>query len=341
VAIYLELSKARLCAMVLLTTAVGYLVADPGRGIGVSWLATLAGTYLAALGANALNQWLERAADARMERTRGRPLPSERLAPGRALVWGLVASLVGPALLAITVGTLPALLAAGTVLLYVLVYTPLKRVSTLNTLVGAVCGAIPPLIGWSAATGRITEGGWLLGAVLFLWQMPHFLSLAWLYRDDYERGGFMMLPVLDRSGGLTFRVTLLFALMLVPLALSIFLAGVAGPWFALGATLLGLAWTATCVRLLRTGRRTDARRVFLASLAYLPLALGLMVADRGPHRPGGDRDTGPGRTAWAGPLAGEAAPFVPVSTAPSATPPSAAASGTAPAPPAETEERDS
>jgi protoheme IX farnesyltransferase len=287
VGIYLELSKIRLCTLVVITAGVGYLLGVPEPALGGRFIATLAGTMIAALGANALNQWLEREADARMERTRHRPLPAGRLAPGRALAWGLAASTAGPALLLAVVGALPALLAVVTVLIYVLVYTPLKRLSTLNTLVGAVCGAIPPLIGWSAAAGRITEGGWLLAVVLFLWQMPHFLALAWLYRDDYARGGFVMLPVSDPTGRLTFRVTLIFALMLIPLTLTIFLAGMAGPWFAAGASLLGLLWLAPCWQLLRTGQRADARRVFLASLVYLPLALGLMVADRGPHIPAG------------------------------------------------------
>jgi protoheme IX farnesyltransferase len=280
--IYLELSKARLCGMVVLTTLVGYLVAAPRIALDVRLVATLLGTYLAALGANALNQWLERDADALMERTRHRPLPARRLSPRAAVMWGLAASVSGPGLLLVTVGTLPALLAAGTVLLYVLVYMPLKRISTLNTVVGAVCGAIPPLIGWSAATGSVALGGWLLFVILFLWQMPHFLSLAWLYREDYARGGFVMLPVADPGGRLTFQVTLIFALMLLPVTLTVFMAGVAGPWFAVGATTLGLLWSASCVRLLLRGRRLDARRVFVASLAYLPLALGLMVADRGP-----------------------------------------------------------
>jgi protoheme IX farnesyltransferase len=285
VTIFLELSKARLCAMVLVTTLVGYLVATPRADLGWALVATLIGTYLAALGANALNQWSEREPDARMQRTRRRPLPSGRLAPRSALAWGVTAAVIGPGLLAATVGPLPAALAAGTVLLYVFLYTPLKRISTLNTFVGAVCGAIPPLIGWSAATGSLATGGWLLFVVLFLWQMPHFLSLAWLYREDYARGGFVMLPVLDPGGRLTFRVTLIFALMLLPVTAIVYLAGVAGPWFAAGASLLAVIWSLACLRLLVRGRRLDARRVFLASLLYLPLALGLMVADRSERPP--------------------------------------------------------
>ncbi|MFO7655081.1 MAG: heme o synthase [Candidatus Krumholzibacteriia bacterium] len=279
---YLELSKARLCAMVLVTTLVGYVLAVPQPDLGRRFLATLLGTYLSALGANALNQVLERDADARMVRTQNRPLPAGRIGLRAALAWGVGAAAGGSGLLLVAAGPLPAVLAVATVLLYVGVYTPMKRVSSLNTLAGAVCGAIPPLIGWSAAAGGLSQDAWLLFAVLFLWQMPHFLALAWLYRDDYARGGFVMLPVVDPGGRLTFQVTLLFALLLLPLGLTIVLAGIAGLWFALGATLLGLIWSGACLRLLRTGAHPDARRVFLGSLAYLPLALGLMVADRGP-----------------------------------------------------------
>lgn len=279
----LLLSKARLCAMVLITTLVGYLLAVPA----IDWtvlLATLAGTTLTAFGANALNQYRERDVDALMERTRRRPLPDGRLSADVALVYGVAVSLTGTFVLLAWSGLLPAMLAAATILLYVLVYTPLKRTSTLNTLVGAVCGALPPLIGWSAATGGLQTGGWLLFALLFVWQMPHFLALAWMYREDYARGGLRMLPVVDPDGRLTFPVTVLFALLHLPLGLLVTMAGVAGPWFAVGSLLLGAWWGMLGLKLYRSHSDHDARRVFLASLAYLPLALVLMVADRGPGR---------------------------------------------------------
>jgi protoheme IX farnesyltransferase len=279
----LVLSKARLCAMVLITTLVGYLLASP-RVEPAVLAATLLGTLLTAFGANALNQYRERDLDALMVRTRHRPLPAGRLSPELALIYGVAVSLLGTFVLLSWSGPLPAALAAGTVLLYVLVYTPLKRVSTLNTLVGAVCGAIPPLIGWSAGSGGLALGGWLLFALLFVWQMPHFLALAWMYRDDYARGGLMMLPVVDPGGHLTFPVTVVFAMLHLPLGLLVTLAGVAGPWFAAGSLVLGLAWVYLGLRLYRSHSDRDARRVFLASLAYLPLALVLMVADQGPGR---------------------------------------------------------
>jgi protoheme IX farnesyltransferase len=279
----LLLSKARLCLMVLITTMVGYLLAVPT----VDWIvlaATMVGTTLTAFGANALNQYRERDIDARMERTRLRPLPDGRLSADVALIYGVTVSLLGTFILLAWSGPLPAVLAAVTILLYVLVYTPMKRVSTLNTLVGAVCGAIPPLIGWAAATGGLETGGWLLFALLFVWQMPHFLALAWMYRKDYERGGLCMLPVVDPTGRITFPVTVFFAMLHLPLGLMVTLSGVAGPWFALGSLGLGLWWGWLGLRLYRSHSDRDARRVFLASLVYLPLALLLMLADSGPGR---------------------------------------------------------
>lgn len=284
---YLELAKARLCAMVLITTTVGYLVAQPA--VLPDWRLwwTLVGTAMTAFGANALNQLLEKDRDARMERTRRRPLPDGRIGDRAALHFGLATTLIGTAVLDLLVGRLPAVLAGGTVLLYVLVYTPLKPISSLNTVVGAIAGAVPPLIGWAAAAGRLDAGAYLLGAVLFIWQFPHFFALAWLYRADYARGGFCMLPLLDQAGQLTFRVLLAFTFLLLPLGLVIFFAGVAGRWFAVGSLALSLWWLAYGVGLLRRGSDRDAKRVFLASLVYLPLLLGLLVADRGPREYGG------------------------------------------------------
>jgi len=279
----LTLSKARLSSLVLVTTLVGYLLAAPA----VDWtvlVATLVGTMLTAFGANALNQYRERDIDARMHRTRRRPLPAGRMTLEWALIYGITVSMLGTVVLLAWSGPLPAFLAAVTVLIYVLVYTPLKRRSTLNTVVGAVCGALPPLIGWSAGAGSIAMGGWLLAALLFVWQIPHFMALAWMYREDYARAGLRMLPVVDPDGRITFPVTVLFAALHLPLGLLVTLTGVAGPWFALGSLGLGLWWGWLGLRLYRSHSDRDAQRVFFASLAYLPLVLGLMVADRGPGR---------------------------------------------------------
>jgi protoheme IX farnesyltransferase len=281
--LYLELAKARLSLLVLLTTLVGAVL---GRSSGFldNWtlLWTLLGTALAAAGANALNQWLERELDTRMERTRNRPLPAGKMSPRHALLFGMGSAVAGVAVLASLVNTLAAALALSVILFYTLVYTPLKRRSTFCTLAGAVCGAIPPMIGWAASTGRLDTGAWLLGAVLFVWQIPHFFSLAWLYRHDYARGGFRMLPVVDRAGDLTCRALLMFAMVLVPLGLTVTLTGMAGPLFALGSILLGMGWLVLGVRLYRDRSDANARKMFLGSLVYLPLLLGLMVADRGP-----------------------------------------------------------
>jgi len=286
---YLDLSKARLSGMVLITTLVGYLLAASPLD-AVVLAATLLGTTLTAFGANALNQYRERDTDALMHRTRVRPLPAGRIKPESALIYGVGVSIFGSFMLLAFSGPLPAGIAVVTVLLYVLVYTPLKRRSTLNTLVGALVGALPPLIGWSAATGGLELGGWMLFALLFIWQLPHFLALAWLYREDYARGGLRMLPVVDPGGGLVFPLTVLFALLHLPLGLLVTLTGVAGVWFALGSLGLGASWVWLSLRLYHSHSDRDARRVFLASLAYLPLALLLMVADRGP---GPDRDGWP------------------------------------------------
>jgi protoheme IX farnesyltransferase len=190
--------------------------------------------------------------------------------------------MAGVALLAGLVGRLAAGLAFGVVLLYVMVYTPLKTRSTFCTLAGAACGAMPPLIGWAAASGHLPGRAWLLAGILFVWQIPHFFALAWMHRADYERGGFRMLPVVERDGALTFRVLLLFTLVLLPLGLCVTLAGLAGPIFAVGSFVLGGGWLALAVRLYQQRSTTSARRVFWASLLYLPLLLGLMLADRGP-----------------------------------------------------------
>jgi protoheme IX farnesyltransferase len=280
VSLYLELGKVRLCTLVVVTTLVGFLVAAPTGVDALRLLWTLVGTMLAALGANALNQCLEVQRDARMERTVERPLPSRRLRTRSAWRFALTASIAGPVLLFVFANALAALLAAATLLIYVLLYTPMKVQTPLNTLVGAVVGALPPMVGWAAARGELELGAWILAAILFFWQIPHFLSLAWMYREDYRRGGFRMLPVLDETGTLTSYVILLYSLALLPITLWITAAGLAGPVYAIGALLLGSGMLWLVWRLLRERSILNARRVFLGSVAYLPLLLGLMVFDR-------------------------------------------------------------
>jgi len=280
--LYLELSKARLSAMVVLTTAVGFIMGAPALTAG-AWgrlLLTIAGTSLAAGGANALNQLLERRRDAMMRRTRGRPLPSGAMSPMHGLLFALVAVYAGLAILGLAVSLGAMGLALATILIYILLYTPLKTRSTLNTLVGAVCGAIPPMIGWVAASGSLDRGAWILGGLLFVWQIPHFFALAWMYRRDYARGGFKMLPVLDPSGRLTGQVVVLMSLGLLPMGLAATLFGLAGWVYAVGSIALGTWLLVVGLRLYATRSDESARRLFLASIVYLPLLLGLMMLDR-------------------------------------------------------------
>ena len=279
---YLVLTKVRITALVLVTTAAGFLLAS-GPTLGVGLLAwTLLGTGLAASGAAALNQVIEREADGRMRRTANRPLPAGRMSPRHGLWVGVGLSAIGVGLLAGFVNGITALLALTTVLLYVAVYTPLKRMTPLNTMIGAIPGAIPPVMGWTAVTGELGLPAWVLFAILFLWQLPHFLAIAWIFRDDYRRGGFPMLPVIDPDGEATGRQVALYCAALVPVSLIPTLLGLAGPVYFFGALVLGLGFLAAGLAMAVHRRKREARRVLLASVTYLPLLLALLVVDRSP-----------------------------------------------------------
>ncbi|RMF71405.1 MAG: protoheme IX farnesyltransferase, partial [Planctomycetota bacterium] len=262
----LELSKARLSSLVLLSCGAGFWLA---AGDDIPWARlvwTLLGTLIAAFGANALNQCIERHRDARMRRTQRRPLPAGALSTRFAWLYGLFCGLCGPVLLWWGANGLTAALGLATVGAYVLVYTPLKTRSTTNTLVGALVGAIPPLMGWAAASGALAPGAWLLAAILFLWQVPHFLALAWLYRDDYRRGGFRMLASEDDNRATrTRQAVVLYAAALVPISLMLATTGAVGALYAFGAAALGVAFVLMCLRLYWELSRRNARRVFLAS----------------------------------------------------------------------------
>ncbi|MCA9244012.1 MAG: heme o synthase [Phycisphaerales bacterium] len=277
--VYLELAKARLCALVLVTTAIGFLLAPLAQFDLMRFAWTLIGVTLAAFGANALNQCVEISRDARMPRTARRPLPSRQLTPAAAWSFAICCATVGPLVLWLTIGVLPAALALATVLLYIVIYTPMKSLTPLNTLVGAICGAIPPMIGWVAATGDLSAPAWILGAILFLWQMPHFFALAWMYREDYRLGGFRMLPYCDPGGRLTTIMIIAYSLALAPVSLATVAVGVNGPLYALGATALGVWFSSLGWRMRRDRSNAAARRVFIASVIYLPALLGLMLAD--------------------------------------------------------------
>ena len=280
VAVFCELIKARLTFLVLLTTLVGFYVGFRGAMDYLLMLHTLLGTGLVASGAAALNQFLERQHDARMRRTEDRPLPSERLSPDTALLFGGLSSAAGLIDLALAVNLETSVLGAITLCSYLFIYTPLKRVTTLNTAIGAVPGALPPLMGWTAARGEINVEGWSLVAILFFWQLPHFLAIAWMYRDDYAKAGFAMLPVFDPDGQRTAGQTVSHTLGLLPISLCPFLLKLAGVVYLAGALVLGLAFLWQAVQFSRELTAQRARQLFYASIIYLPLLLGLMVLDK-------------------------------------------------------------
>ena len=276
---YAELTKPRLTSLVLLTTALGYLLADAGPIDPIRILAAMLGTALVGGGGNGLNQWVETERDGRMLRTRNRPFPSGRLSPRRGVAFSLAITGLGVALLAVLVNGLTAALALASWGVYLFAYTPLKVRTVLNTLVGAVSGAIPPVMGWTAARGELNPGAWILFGILFLWQIPHFLAIAWVHRDDYAGGGFRMLPLIDPGGGATFAVVLLFCAVLLPVTLSAALVGLAGWVYVAGASILGLAMLVGGIRLQRRRTREAARHLFLLSILYLPSLLLLMLLD--------------------------------------------------------------
>jgi protoheme IX farnesyltransferase len=276
----LELAKPRITSMVVFTSLVGFVSADDGPVRGAILAAALAGTGLVAAGAAVLNQVIERDTDALMERTRNRPLPAGRVPPVEAVVFGAAVTLLGHALLFALCGPLPAAVALATWASYLFVYTPLKRRTPLATLVGAVPGALPPVIGWTARSGSLDQGAFVLFAILFLWQVPHFLAIAWMYRDDYAKGGFPMLPVVDREGSFTARQAVVHSLALLLVSLLPFAAGFAGLAYLAGAFLLGVALTLFALRLLSQRSRPAARALFLASVLYLPALSSLLLAAR-------------------------------------------------------------
>ncbi|WP_269523412.1 heme o synthase [Coraliomargarita parva] len=276
---FYELTKPRLSFLSVVTAVVGYLIANPARDFAIL-LALLLGTSLAAGGAAVLNQWLERDADAKMVRTRNRPIPAGRVQPAHALLYGLGLGMLGCTLLYTGANPLAGSLAAATIASYVLLYTPLKQLTTWNTIVGAVPGALPPLIGWSAAEGSISTFGWLLFAILFLWQMPHFFAIAWTHRKDYARGGFVMLSNADKHGRLVAVQSLLFCIALVTASLMPSFLGYTTWGYGSIASILGLYMLRPAFRFLRQSERDPAaRKLFIASICYLPALLVPLVLD--------------------------------------------------------------
>lgn len=281
---FLELTKPRITSLVSLTCAAGFLLATPSGELPLGrFLATVVGTALVCAGSAALNHHAERDVDARMRRTANRPLPAGRMAPDTALFWGALLAAAGMLLLALGANPLTALLAAATLVSYVWIYTPLKRKSALATLVGAIPGAAPPLLGWTGASGAIDLGAWLLFALLFLWQLPHFLAIAWLYHDDYRAAGLHLLTIDDPDYGRTTRQAVLYTVALLPVSLAPAIAGLGGPLQLAGALVFGALFLSAAIGFGRRPTRDTARRLLLASVAYLPAVLAAWVVD---HRLG-------------------------------------------------------
>ena len=276
---FLELTKPRITTMVLVTTAIGYLAA--GRTLAEARAVACAiGVGLLTAGAGALNHLFEREIDALMHRTANRPLVSGRMAPGTALAYGLVLTVGGLAVLVLAVNPLTAMVGAFAFASYVFAYTPLKRVTSLATIVGAVPGALPPVLGWTAASNALGVGAWVLFSILFLWQLPHFLAISWLYRDDYARAGLPILSVGDPQGRATSRQAVLYGAALLPVSLLPSLTGLTGVPYFFGALAFGLAFLGACVAFLYSVSRRSARRLLLVSVVYLPALLGAMLIDR-------------------------------------------------------------
>ncbi|MGQ9634540.1 MAG: heme o synthase [Bryobacteraceae bacterium] len=282
---YWELAKPRITWLILMSTAMGYWYAGRDRWNWTLLAFCLLGTGLLASGTAVLNQWYERETDARMLRTRRRPLPEGRISPSAAFTYGLMLSLAGFLALGIAVNPLSAALGLFTLLSYLLLYTPLKTRSVWCTTVGAIPGAMPPLIGYAAAAGRLTPEAWVLYAILFLWQFPHFLSIAWMYREDYARGDIRMLPAVEPDGTRSARQVLWSSLVLLPVSLLPGLFGMSGWFYLAAAFLLGLSYAGTALKLRLERTRGSARKVLLASVFYLPLLYGAAVLDATVSRP--------------------------------------------------------
>jgi heme o synthase len=281
VADFVAMTKPRLNLLVVATSAAGYYLGAPAAGPdALVMLQTVAGTALVAGGAAVLNQVYERDTDALMRRTRMRPLPDGRVAPGDAKVFGILLSASGLVLLASRANVLAAALALATLASYLLVYTPLKRRTSLATLIGAVPGALPPLIGWAAAHGSVSIGGAALFAIVFLWQIPHFMAIAWLYRDDYSKAGFPLLPVIEPDGRSTGQQALLYAAALLPVSLVPAFVGVSGEIYLIVALVLGLALLAISARFAWQRDDRSARWLFFGSITYLPLIWIAMIGNK-------------------------------------------------------------
>jgi protoheme IX farnesyltransferase len=279
IADYIELTKPRIAVMALVTVAVGSFLGTVGPLDVSLFVHALVGTGFLASGASVLNQLLERDTDALMRRTQNRPLPAGRVSPTEAVVFGLVLSAAGLNYLCLLVNPLTGLLGAATLILYAFVYTPMKRLTSLNTVVGAIPGALPPVMGWAAVRGSVEPEAWILFLIVFLWQFPHFLAIAWIYRDDYARAGLRMLPVVDLNGGMTGRQMVGYSLALLPASLGPAVVEMTGRAYFFGALWLGLVFLGFAVAFACQATQDRARNLMRASLIYLPALLLLLILD--------------------------------------------------------------
>jgi protoheme IX farnesyltransferase len=277
---FVALAKPRLNLLVVGSSLVGYVMAGGEISDAARVIYTVAGTALVAGGASAFNQVIERKPDSLMQRTRQRPLPDGRLQARESLVFATLMSIAGLAVLGAGVNLISAVVALTTLLTYAVIYTPLKKRSSFSTVIGAVPGALPPVIGWAAASGQLSRGAWVLFAIVFLWQLPHFLAIAWIYRDDYARAGFPMLPVIEPDGRSTGRQATLYCAALLPVSLAPTLIGMTGTFYFAAAMALSLLFLGLTIRFARTREIPDARRLFFGSIIYLPILWFLMIAGR-------------------------------------------------------------
>jgi len=284
---YIELTKPRITLLVLVTTYLGYYLGLRSQGDHMvsleSWLVLcylILGTWATSAGAAVLNQVMERRYDAKMVRTKNRPLVMGKVAPMNALVFGMVLSLCGCVFLYYLINPLTAWISAATVFLYILIYTPSKRITTWNTIIGSIPGALPPVGGWVAATGSLAPPAWILFGILFCWQMPHFLAIAIIYAADYEKGGFKMLPSIYPESKRTSYVILFFTIALLITSLGLYILKVGGVVYAVGAALLGVAFFMVALKVIMESNKKNARRLMLASVIYLPILLIIILIER-------------------------------------------------------------
>lgn len=276
-AAYLELTKPRIAFMLVLTSAAGFYLGSNGNFNFTLFINSVIGITLLAFGVATLNQFIERKTDALMERTANRPLPTGKITPSEALIFGVLQCVVAELYLLFLVNGLTAALGLVVIVGYVLLYTPLKTKTSASTAIGAIPGAMPPLMGWTAAANEIMLGAWILFALLFLWQFPHFLAIAWMYRKQYANAGIKMLPVVEPEGKITARQIVIFTILLLPVSVAPYFFGVSGVIYLVGASLLGLWFLWTSIQAARAKSDEMARKLLLVSVMYLPIIFALMV----------------------------------------------------------------